>query len=78
MRPGTLHWVLSISNTICVGQYFYASSTIMHSIIALVHTSLLGGAITNEKHLETKTLLYQMMHLWCMRVNKRDVDGKLK
>ena len=50
----------------------------MHSVIALVHTSLLGGVITNEKHPETRTLLYQMMHLWSMRVNKRDVDGKLE
>ena len=50
----------------------------MHSVIALVHTSLLGGAITNEKHLETKTLLYQMMHFWSLQVNKRDVDGKLE
>ena len=73
-----MHWVLGTSNTICVGRHFYASSTIMHSVIALVHTSLLGGVITNEKHPETRTLLYQMMHLWSMRVNKRDVDGKLE
>ena len=73
-----MHWVLGTSNTICVGRHFYASSTIMHSVIALVHTSLLGGVITNEKHPETRTLLYQMMHLWSMRVNKRDFDDKLE
>lgn len=76
MRPGTLHWVLGTSNAVCVGRHFYASSTIMISIISLVQTFLLGGALTNASHLETRTLLFQMMHLWSMRVDKRDVDGK--
>lgn len=77
MRPGTLHWVMGTANAICTGRHFYASSTIKHSVIALVHTSLLAGALTNESKLNTQTLLYQMMQLWSMRVNKRDVDGKL-
>lgn len=77
MRPGTLHWVLSTSNAICVGRHFYATSTIMVSVIALIHTSLLGGVLTNADHLETRTLLYQMMRVWSTRVDKRDIDGKL-
>jgi hypothetical protein len=77
MRPGTLHWVLGTANTICVGRHFYASSTIVPSIISLIHTSLLNGALTNESKTETQTLLYQMMHFWALRIDKRDVDGKL-
>lgn len=76
MRPGTLHWVLGTANAICAGRHFYASSTIMPTIISLIHTSLLGGALTNESKSETRTLLYQMMHFWSMRINQRDVDGK--
>lgn len=47
----------------------------MLTVISLVHTSLLGGALTNESKSETQTLLYQMMHVWSLRVDKRDVDG---
>jgi hypothetical protein len=78
MRPGTLHWVLGTANTICAGRHFYASSTIMPSIISHVHTSLLAGRLSNENKSETQTLLYQMMHFWSMRINKRDVDGELE
>jgi hypothetical protein len=77
MRPGTLHWVLGTTNAICVGRHFYAASTMMPTVIGLIHTSLLGGALTNESHPETRTLLYQMMHMWSRRVDQRDVDGKL-
>lgn len=78
MRPGTLHWVLGTTNAICTGRHFYASSTIMQSVISLIHTSFLAGALTNESKSETQTLLYQMMHFWSMRIGKRDVDGKLE
>jgi hypothetical protein len=47
------------------------------SVIAIVHTFLLDGAVTNENLLETRTLLYQMMVFWSMRLDKRDVDGEL-
>ena len=78
MRPGTLHWVLGAANAICTGRHFYASSTIRLSIISLIHSSLLAGALTNESKSETQTLLYQMMHFWSMRIAKRDIDGKLE
>ena len=78
MWPGTLHWVLGTANTICAGQHFYTSSTIRHSVILLVHTSLLAGALTNNNKSEAQTLLYQMMHFWSMCINKRDVDSKLE
>ena len=77
MQPGTLHWVLGTANTICAGQHFYASSTIRHSVISLIHTLLLASALTNESKSETQTLLYQMMHFWSMHINKRDVNSKL-
>lgn len=78
MPPGILHWVLGTSNSICVGRHFYSASTIRWSVISIVHTCLHGGAITNEDHLETRTLLYQLMVFWALRIDKTDVDGKFE
>jgi hypothetical protein len=67
--------VLTTSNAICVGRHFYASSTIRFSIVGIVHGFFLGGAVTNEDHVETRTLLYQLLVFWSMRIDKTDVDG---
>jgi hypothetical protein len=78
MPPGVLHWVLGTSNSICVGRHFYSMSTIRLSVIAIVHSSLLGGAVTNEDHPQTRTLLYQLMVFWSLRLDKTDVDGEFE
>jgi hypothetical protein len=78
MWPGTLHWVLGTANAICIGQHFYALSTIRNLVFSLIHTTLLTGALMNESKPEMQTLLYQIMHFWSMRINKRDVNGKLE
>lgn len=77
MPPGVPHWVLGTSNSVCIGRHFYSASTIRSSVITLVHTFLLGGAVTNEHYPETRTLLYQMLVFWSMRIDKTDVDGRL-
>jgi len=76
MPPGVPHWVVSTSNAICVGRHFYASSTIRFSVVGIVHAFLLGGALTNEDHLQTRTLLYQLLVFWSMRIDTTDIDGK--
>lgn len=76
MPGGVPHWVLGTSNAICIGRHFYAASAIRSSVVAIVHTFLLTGAVTNEDHLETRTLLYQLLVFWSMRHDKTDVDGK--
>lgn len=76
MPGGVPHWVLGTSKSMCVGRHFYGASTIRSSVIAIVHTFLLGGAVTNEDALETRTLLYQLIVFWSMRLDKRDVDGE--
>ena len=75
MPGGVPHWVLGTSNAICVGRHFYGASTIRFSVISIVHTFLLRGALTNEDHLETRTFLYQLMVFWATRLDKADVDG---
>lgn len=76
MPPGVPHWVMGTSNSICTGRHFYAASTIRLSVISIVHTFLFAGAVVNEDHLETRTLLHQMMVFWSMRLDQTDVDGR--
>lgn len=76
MPGGVPHWVMGTSNTICVGRHFYSTSTIRSSVIAIVHTFLLNGAATNQDYPETRTLLYQLLVFWSMRLDKTDVDGE--
>jgi hypothetical protein len=75
MPPGVPHWVLGTSNAVCVGRFFYSTSTIRSSIISLVHTSLLGTVVTNDFHVETRTLLYQLIIFWSIRKDVADVDS---
>lgn len=76
MPGGVPHWVMGTSNAVCVGRHFYSTSTIRSSVIAIVHTFLLSGSVTNENYQETRTLLYQMLVFWSIRLDKTDVDGE--
>jgi hypothetical protein len=76
MPGGVPHWVLGTSDSICVGRHFYSSSTVRRSVIAIAQTFILGGALTNDDNLETRTLLYQLLVFWSMRIDKTDVDGQ--
>lgn len=75
MPGGVPHWVLGTSNTICVGRHFYAASRICSTIIAVVHTFLLAFSVTNADYNGTRTLLYQLLVFWSLRLDKTDVDG---
>lgn len=75
MPGGVPHWVLTTSNAICVGRHFYGKSTIRSSVIANVQAFLYRSTVTNQELAETRTLLYQMMVFWSMRLDITDVDG---
>jgi len=76
MPAGIPHWVLGTSNALCVGRHFYSKSSIQSSVIIIAQTFLLGGAVRNEDHLDTRSLLYQLMVFWETRLDKTDVDGE--
>jgi hypothetical protein len=40
-----------------------------------VHTFLFRGSVTNAEIAETRTLLYQLMVFWSLRLDVTDVDG---
>ena len=69
MLGGIPHWVLGTSNAVCVGRHFYSASTIWYSVITIIHTFLLKGAVTNEDHNMTCTLLYQLLVFWLMQIS---------
>ena len=75
MPGGVPHWVLGTSNSICAGRHFYSKSNIRSSVIANVHTFIMGGSLTNQEYNETRTLFYQLMVFWSMRLDQTDVDG---
>ena len=76
MPGGVPHWVLSTSNSICIGRHFYAKLTIRSSVISIVQTFILDGVLTNDANVETCTLLFQMLVFWSMHHDKTDVDGR--
>ena len=75
MPGGVPHWVLTTSNTICVGRHFYSKLTIRSSVITNIHTFLLQGSLTNQDAPEMQTLLYQLMVFWSLRLDKTDIDS---
>jgi hypothetical protein len=76
MPGGVPHWVLGTSNSICVGRHFYSTSSIRSSVIGIVHTFLLDGSVTNEVHIDSRSLLCQLMVFWSSRIDKSDMDGE--
>ena len=75
MPGGIPHFVLGTGNALCVGRHFYAKLIIRSSVIAIAQTFVLGGSLTNDDDLETRTLLFQLIVFWSNRLDKRDVDG---
>ena len=76
MPPGVPHWVLRDLQLHLRWQAFYASSTIRSLVISIIHAFLMGVSVTNEFLIQTRTLLYQLMVFWSLRLDKTDVDGK--
>jgi hypothetical protein len=73
MPAGVPHWVLGTSNSLCVGRHFYAKSIIRSSVITVAQTFVLGSALTNDKNIEARALLFQLLVFWSMRLDKADV-----
>jgi hypothetical protein len=55
---------MGVDNTIIHGRHFYATSTIVDSCCAAVHSLILNEQITNQRHDETRGLLRRMMIAW--------------
>ena len=64
MHPTTPHYVLTVDHSITYGRHFYAASTISQSVWGAIHAFLLGTAITNAIHDNTRTLFCRVLAMW--------------
>jgi hypothetical protein len=68
MKPNTFHYVVTLENSVTIGRHFYCASTILQSVIGIVHTFLMGSGITNVSHQDVlQSVLRRLMGMWCMR-----------
>jgi hypothetical protein len=65
MKPTTVHYVLTVEDSITYGRHFYCASTISDSIFGLVHSFVVGVGATNTLHESgTRTFLHRIMAMW--------------
>jgi hypothetical protein len=57
MRPGTLHYVLTLDHAITYGGHFYATSAMDRIFYAIVHLTVGNGVLTNIDHPKARSLL---------------------
>jgi hypothetical protein len=64
MRPATLHYVLTVEDSIMLGRHFYSSSTSQQSAFGMIHTFIINSVITNVRHDNVNTMIRRMMTMW--------------
>jgi len=65
MKPTTLHYVLTVEDSITYGRHFYTMSTISDSIFGVLHSFVVGLGATNTLHeAGTRTFLHRIMAMW--------------
>jgi hypothetical protein len=64
MKPNTMHYVLTVENSITYGRHFYCASTISQSIFGVVHSFIIGIGVTNTLHDSTRIFLHRIMGMW--------------
>src|ERR1700722_336933 len=47
MRPCTLHYVVTLENSITLGRHFYARSTARVTVWGLIHCAIMHTSVTN-------------------------------
>ena len=74
MRPNTPHYVVTIADSVVIGRHFYATSTMVPTLLGISHTFILSNGVTNVVHDSLHTLLRRMMGMWRQRYN---IDGSI-
>lgn len=59
MRPGTVHVVYTLQDSIAVGGHFYTPNTMFNSYMAGIHEHSLGRYSTNTEHLAAEGILFR-------------------
>jgi hypothetical protein len=76
MRPGTLHYGLTITPSIFASRNFDAMSTMLDSVWAHIHSSILDSPLTNTTRKDTSVFFIQIQAYWFVNF-KRICNGNL-
>ncbi|KAH6869832.1 hypothetical protein BKA70DRAFT_1131554 [Coprinopsis sp. MPI-PUGE-AT-0042] len=64
MAPNTVHAVWTMENSICYGGHFYSVSTLLHTVVGLIHAFIGDDVLTNTQHVPSCFLLRRMVHFF--------------
>jgi hypothetical protein len=64
MRPNTVHFVLTVEDSIVYGRHFYSKAAMQATVFGIVHTFVMSYTLTNALHDELDTMLRRMMVMW--------------
>ena len=64
MRPNTMHFVITVEDSIVYGRHFYSNASTQAMVFGIVHTFMLSSMITNTLHDQLDVMLRRMMVMW--------------
>jgi hypothetical protein len=64
MRPCTVHYVLTVADSITYGRHFYSAGSISDTVVGIIHCFVMNYGITNALHDTTRTLIRRIMCMW--------------
>ena len=70
MKLNTMHYVLTVEDSITMGQHLYLSASSLGTAFGIVNTFVMNYAVTNTLHNELYTMLQQIMAMWHLNYNE--------
>lgn len=65
MRPNTVHYVLTVNDSIVYGRHLFPVKSMQSTVSGIIHTFILNYTVTNTLHDSTlHTMLRRMMAMW--------------
>lgn len=64
MPPGTIHYVVTLEDSLCVGGHYFTDKTFTKTLYACVYEHFVGKAITNTEHSEAHIVLFKLFVKW--------------
>lgn len=64
MRAGVFHLVLTLEDTVMLGNHFYIASAAKIQVLSLVHSLMLIWLVTNVAHVALIIYRLEMMAHW--------------
>lgn len=64
MRPGTLHSVTTMTDSISVGGHFFSAPTMKYSVYSIFHTFVGASTITNVQTDSEQQMILRIALFW--------------